>query len=265
MYAHGITDASIGAGESVSFQNMSCRACDRSSTNIDVRHYFTTNAIYELPFGAGKPFAQNGVAAAVLGGWELAGIATARTGLPVNITVTRKASALLDGNNSGQRPNYVAGQDIYAADPTTTDWFNPAAFSMPASGTWGQPRTLHRQRPGRGGIRHLAATQVQTQREIQIRSARHGLQSRQSPDLFQPVGQFDFVQLRADRKCNQHGRNSAQGCLRGASSSCCARNSKHETRDRDRAARLLVRLVPFGASRSSCASREGGGLLARTP
>ena len=137
MWAHGITDASIGAGESVSFQNMSCRACDRSSTNIDVRHYFTTNAIYELPFGKGKPFAQSGLAAAVLGGWELAGIATARTGLPINITISRKTSALLDGNNSGQRPNYVAGQDIYAASQNTTDWFNPAAFAAPASGTWG--------------------------------------------------------------------------------------------------------------------------------
>ncbi len=63
MWSHGITDASIGAGESVTFQNMSCRACDRSSTNIDVRHYFTTNAIYELPFGKGKPFAQSGLGA----------------------------------------------------------------------------------------------------------------------------------------------------------------------------------------------------------
>jgi hypothetical protein len=137
MWSHGITDASIGAGESVSFQNQSCRACDRSSTNIDVRQYFTTNAVYELPFGKGKPFVQNGIGAAVFGGWELAGIATARTGLPINITISRKASALLDGNTSGQRPNYVAGQDIYAADQTISNWFNPAAFSTPAKYAWG--------------------------------------------------------------------------------------------------------------------------------
>jgi hypothetical protein len=137
MWSHGITDASLGAGESVSFQDMACRACDRSSTNIDVRHYFTANAVYELPFGKGKPFAHDGVSAAVLGGWELAGIATARTGLPINITISRKASAMLDGNTSGQRPNYVSGQDIYAADQTISDWFNPAAFAKPANDTWG--------------------------------------------------------------------------------------------------------------------------------
>jgi hypothetical protein len=137
MWSHGITDASIGAGESVSFQDMSCRACDRSSTNIDVRHYFTTNAVYELPFGKGKPFARSGAAAAVLGGWELAGIASARTGLPVNITTSRKANVMLDGNTSGQRPNYVLGQSIYAANQTIDNWFNPAAFSTPAKYTWG--------------------------------------------------------------------------------------------------------------------------------
>jgi Carboxypeptidase regulatory-like domain/TonB dependent receptor len=137
MWSHGITDASIGAGESVTFQNMACRACDRSSTNIDVRQYFTTNAIYELPFGKGKPFAQNGLSAMLFGGWDVAGLATARTGLPVNITISRKAAALPDGNTSSQRPNYVSGQDIYAANQTATNWFNLAAFSTPASGTWG--------------------------------------------------------------------------------------------------------------------------------
>jgi hypothetical protein len=74
-WSHGITDASLGAGESVTYQDMGCRACDRSSTNIDVRQYFTTNAVYELPFGKGKSFAQDGVGAVLLGDWELAGIA----------------------------------------------------------------------------------------------------------------------------------------------------------------------------------------------
>jgi len=72
-----------------------------------------------------------------VGGWELAGIASARTGLPVNITVSRSASAMLDGNTSGQRPNLVPGVPIYAVNQTINNWFNPAAFSAPANGTWG--------------------------------------------------------------------------------------------------------------------------------
>jgi hypothetical protein len=138
MWSHGITDASIGSGESVSIQDMACRACDRSSTNIDVRHTMTMNGVYQLPFGRGKQFLSGGgLASQVFGGWELSGIATARTGLPVNITMSRKAAALPDGNTSGQRPNLVPGVPIYAANPSINGWFNPAAFAAPSSGTWG--------------------------------------------------------------------------------------------------------------------------------
>ena len=137
MWSHGITDASIGSGESVAIQDMACRACDRSSTNIDVRHNMTANAIYELPFGHGKQFLNGDTASKFLGGWELAGISTARTGLPVNITMSRKATRLLDGNTSSQRPNLVPGVPIYAANQTIDNWFNPAAFALPANGTWG--------------------------------------------------------------------------------------------------------------------------------
>lgn len=138
MWSHGITDASIGAGESVAFQNQSCRSCDRSDTNIDVRHTLTVNSVYQLPFGPGKRWLNsNDRASRLLGGWELAGIAFARTGLPLNITVTRKAGDLPDGNTSGQRPNLVAGVPIYPADQSITNWLNPAAFALPAKGTWG--------------------------------------------------------------------------------------------------------------------------------
>jgi hypothetical protein len=138
MWSHGIADASIGSGESVAFQNMACRACDRSSTNIDVRHVMTMNAVYQLPFGKGKQFLNSSRALSrLVGGWELAGIASARTGLPVNITVSRSASALLDGNTSGQRPDLVAGVPIYAASQNINNWFNLAAFSAPANLAWG--------------------------------------------------------------------------------------------------------------------------------
>jgi hypothetical protein len=138
MWSHAITDASIGAGEATAIQNMSCRACDRSDTQFDVRHNLTMSGEYELPIGVGHQFLGNpGVASAILGGWQLSGIAAARSGLPVNITVSRKAGDLPDGNSSGQRPDLVPGVSIYADNKTTSTWFNPAAFAVPAKGTWG--------------------------------------------------------------------------------------------------------------------------------
>jgi hypothetical protein len=138
MWSHGITDASIGSGEATAFQNMSCRACDRSNSNIDVRHVMTLNGVYQLPFGPGKRFLSGGDAIShLLGGWQLSGIASARTGLPVNITASRTAAQLPDGNTSGQRPNLVPDVPIYAASQSIAGWFNPAAFGAPANGAWG--------------------------------------------------------------------------------------------------------------------------------
>jgi hypothetical protein len=117
---------------------MSCRTCDRSSTDIDVRHNMVMNGVWELPFGRGKQFLSSGLGSQILGGWSISGLATARTGKPVNITVSRKAATLPDQNTSGQRPNYVPGQSIYAAARTIPAvWFNPAAFVLPPSGVWG--------------------------------------------------------------------------------------------------------------------------------
>ncbi len=138
MWSHAITDASIGAGESVAYQNQSCRRCDRSSSPYDIRHTTTTNAIYQLPVGPGRRYLSSpGLPSAILGGWELSGLATASTGQPVNITINRPASALPDGNRSAQRPDLVPGVPIYAANRRIGNWFNSAAFATPAPGTWG--------------------------------------------------------------------------------------------------------------------------------
>src|SRR5260370_38799061 len=125
MWPHGIADASLGAGESVALQHMACRACDRSSSSIDVRHNMTASAIYNLPFGRGKQFFNAGLPSTLLGGWELAGIALAPTGLPGNITVTPKTPALPDGNTSSQRPNPVPGVPNYAPQQETNNRVNP--------------------------------------------------------------------------------------------------------------------------------------------
>lgn len=78
-----------------------------------------------------------GVAGKLLAGWQVSGIVSARTGLPINILVTRKASDMLDGNSRNQRPDRVPGVALYPANQTINNWLNPAAFAVPAKGTWG--------------------------------------------------------------------------------------------------------------------------------
>jgi hypothetical protein len=149
QWSKGITDASVGAGEGVAVENLSCRACDRSVSPYDVRHNIMNSAVYQLPFGTGRRFLHGGLAGRLIGGWDLSGTGLARTGLPVNIVVTRSASQMLDGVSSNQRPDLVPGVSIIpAGGQTITQWWNIAAFAVPAKNTWGNSGRFLGHAPG---------------------------------------------------------------------------------------------------------------------
>jgi hypothetical protein len=138
QWSKGIADAGYGAGDNLPVENVSCRACDRSVTTYDVRHNLMASAVYQLPFGTGRRFLHGGVAGRLIGGWDLSGTGMARTGLPVNIVVTRSAANMLDGVSANQRPDLVPGVSIIpAGGQTLTQWWNIAAFAVPAKNTWG--------------------------------------------------------------------------------------------------------------------------------
>ncbi len=133
MWSHAIDDGSLGGGETdaTTPQNVFCRACGRASGAYDIRHFFTVNSVYQLPY-------HHRALHSVLGGWSLSGIATARSGMPVNITISRAASVVPGGYNLTQRPDLVPGVSLTPPGGSTPSrWFNPAAFAVPAPGTWG--------------------------------------------------------------------------------------------------------------------------------
>jgi hypothetical protein len=149
MWSHEIDDGSDGSGDGDSLvpENVACQQCERASGIWDVRHVFNANAVYQLPFGPGKPYLnQPGVWRDIAGSWELTSMFVARTGFPVNVTVDRSASAVPDGNTTDQRPNLVPGVSLTPpGGPTIAEWINPAAFSIPAPGTFGDaPRDVAR-------------------------------------------------------------------------------------------------------------------------
>lgn len=141
MWSHSINDGSIGGGESDTPQDSFCRSCDKASSDDDVRQVFNLSAVYQLPFGAGKQYLSSpGVARSVFGGWTLSAIGTTQTGLPFNITITRSNGSVPgDYAVSGEeRPNLVPGVSLTPPGGSTPqEWVNPAAFSMPANGTFG--------------------------------------------------------------------------------------------------------------------------------
>ncbi len=113
-------------------QNSFDLRAERGLSEFDVRHRFVASFIYELPFGKGKSFLQDGIAAQIFGNFEIAGIVAAQTGRPF----TPRISA--DRSSTGQlqdRPNVIGNPRLDNPDPQL--WFNTAAFAIPATGTFG--------------------------------------------------------------------------------------------------------------------------------
>lgn len=137
MWSHSINDGSVGGGEGGRPQNVNDRRADRGNSSQDIRHNLTTNWVLELPFASGRRF-QGGLASKVFGNWSLSGLTQARTGRPLNITVSRSSRDLPDGNSSDQRPDRVPGVPLYPlGGRSVAQWLNPDAFVVPARGSWG--------------------------------------------------------------------------------------------------------------------------------
>jgi hypothetical protein len=137
--SHSINDGAVGGGEANGQQNVNCRQCDKGPSIFDIRHNFALNAVYELPFGPGKPHLHDaGVLGKIVGGWEFTGIGTWHTGHPLTVNLSYQSPFQLpDGNDqTSQRPDIVPGVPFYLpAGPNGLPQINPAAFQAPPPNT----------------------------------------------------------------------------------------------------------------------------------
>lgn len=139
LWSHSINDGSTGGGEADYPQNVRCRACEKASSDQDIRHYLSASIIYDLPVGQGRRYL-NGASfvSTILGGWRWSNIVYARTGRPVNVTVSRAGRNVPDGNTSSpQRPDLVPGVDLVPPNQSIARYLNPDAFAVPAADTFG--------------------------------------------------------------------------------------------------------------------------------
>ena len=127
------------------YQNAYDPSANYSNSNFDVRHAFKGYAVYQLPFGTGKPFLNNSKALdEIVGGWQVSGTVVLQTGNPFTV-YGDQANYSQAGT---QFPNRNPGVSLYASNKGINGWFNPAAFIKPADGTWGNVRRNSLYGPG---------------------------------------------------------------------------------------------------------------------
>ncbi|MCW5960837.1 MAG: TonB-dependent receptor [Pyrinomonadaceae bacterium] len=125
-WSHAIDDV---VGFFKDYQNPNNMRAERASSDQDVRHNFSFDAGYDIPFRKWFESGPNWL----VDGWQLNTIIQARSGLPVNVTRT---GGIFGG--FAFRPDVVPGVDPYCSNYSVPDCqFNSAAFSIPPAGRFG--------------------------------------------------------------------------------------------------------------------------------
>jgi hypothetical protein len=165
-WSHNI-GTSQGSNEATTSEDNYNFSTEHGDNSTDIRQYLNMASLYQLPFGKGQMFNFGGsrVMDTLFGGWQLGGNLNLRTGLPINVLIQRNNVLYYDPQNGGyytnpvlsggqvistavinipgggqsrgtQRPNLVPGVNPYV---NTASGFllNPAAFSVPLPGTYG--------------------------------------------------------------------------------------------------------------------------------
>ncbi|WP_035359152.1 TonB-dependent receptor [Edaphobacter aggregans] len=160
-----------GSNEATTAQNPYDLRTEYGRGINDIRHSLNATVLYDLPFGHGKAYSLSGPMNIVAGGWQVGGIVNFRSGVPIDVLVTRSDIAYVGkpgtsiagqtfaspvvtagvvqttavvnvpgGGNSRniRRPNIVPGVNPYIK--SGVQYLNPAAFSTPAPGTFGNYR-----------------------------------------------------------------------------------------------------------------------------
>jgi hypothetical protein len=137
-YSKSIDNASsIGGGAVVVAQNDRDLAAERGLSSFDQRHRFTADYVYEFPFGTNKRWlSTTSLASHVFGDWQWSGNIAFATGLPFTARVLGSFTDVASGVNGTLRAN-TTGAPISISDPSVSQWFNTAAFTIPPAGTFG--------------------------------------------------------------------------------------------------------------------------------
>jgi outer membrane receptor protein involved in Fe transport len=120
-------------------------AAEKAFGTQDQPQTLSINAVWEMPFFAnsGSRFLKAG-----LGGWQLNGIYSFRSGLPQTICLDHDVVGLASGTDVCERPDVILNPNIDSSQRTAAEYFNIGAFQLQAPGTFGNSGRNNVRGPG---------------------------------------------------------------------------------------------------------------------
>ena len=139
IYSQSIDNASgVGGVGSVVVQNWQNLAAEEGNSTFDVRHRVTGTYLYELPFGKDQRWLTSGKASHIFEGFSISGSFVFATGTPLTPSYQAAIADVSRGTNGTLRPDYTTPAiSPIAGGGSLRRWFNPAAFTLPATDAYG--------------------------------------------------------------------------------------------------------------------------------
>jgi hypothetical protein len=135
--ASSVFDSSIFTGPVANYPvaNGFNRRLDRDVSNGDIPNLTAVSWTYDLPLGPGHSLHPSGITGKFTNGWQIAGIVSVQSGIPLAVTQTTNFNSF--AGYGTQRPNCVANTALPESQRTTAQFLNLAAFQIAPQFTLG--------------------------------------------------------------------------------------------------------------------------------
>lgn len=173
-------------------------AAEKSVDGGDTPQSLVVNYIYDLPIGKGRAIGSgfNRKTNAVLGGWELSGIVTSKSGTPTAVS----------GNNipsygGNPRPDITGSTKV--AHKSVDEWFNTGAFSYASYGTFGTASRFlsHMRAPDYNNVDMGIMKNWALEKEMRIQFRAELFNTFNHPQFYTPSGSYAGCDPNATSTC----------------------------------------------------------------
>lgn len=165
-----------------------------SNSNFDVRNAFKGRVVYELPFGKGKMFMNhNWLLDEFLGGYQISSTMQLSSGNPFSVFAANQNDYSVNGG-AQPFPNYAVGTSTKPAGKRSIfEWYNPAAFTLPADGTFGNVRRNALYGPGIEYVNMSAGKKFDIHGSVKLQIRLDATNVFNHPSFGQPNGDLTTV------------------------------------------------------------------------
>jgi hypothetical protein len=173
-------------------------ALNKGLSGSDQPHQLSATFVYETPFGSGKKFLSNGGALAhIVGGWQLNGFFTARSGTPYGISAS--SASLNAGSGTNQQADQVkANVQTLGGIGSSQPYFDVTAFRPVTDVRFGNSGFNSLRGPGAVNLDASLFRVFKIREKMNVQVRIEGLNATNTPHFSNPSTNVSNLQLNAD-------------------------------------------------------------------